>query len=143
MRKNIKQNPKTFKYDRVFRIKIDNSKILTSFVMLNNYEYGLKALECGKIKKHHLELCLRLLRKLFKKTIYLKINVSLIIPFSKKPLEMRMGKGKGQRHHWEYVVSKGLIFLEIGNLKKNDLIYALRLISERLPFLTKIVKNIY
>jgi len=119
MRKHIKIGPKTFKYNRSFRIKINNSKISPSFLMLNNYEYGLKALEYGKIKKRHLELCIRLLRKLFKKTIFLKINVSLIIPFSKKPLEMRMGKGKGQRDHWEYCVQKGLIFLEIGNLLWN------------------------
>jgi large subunit ribosomal protein L16 len=99
MRKHIKISPKTFKYARSFRIKINNSNISSAFVILNNYEYGLKALEFGKIKKRHLELCIRVLRKLFKKTIFLKINVSLIMPFSKKPLEMRMGKGKGQRDH--------------------------------------------
>jgi large subunit ribosomal protein L16 len=67
----------------------------------------------------------------------------LITPVTKKPLETRMGKGKGERSHWECSLKKGCIILEIGNLSFDDLYYGLKLVSDRLPVLTKIVKLTY
>jgi large subunit ribosomal protein L16 len=64
-------------------------------------------------------------------------------PVTKKPLEIRMGKGKGERSHWECSLKKGTVIIEIGNLKFDDLKYGLKLVSDRLPVLTKIIKKIY
>jgi large subunit ribosomal protein L16 len=95
----MKEFPKTFKYGRAFRVKLKKTQISKSFVNVSFFEYGLKALENGKVSAKHLNSINRLLRKLFKKTIYIKYNVSLRIPVTKKPLETRMGKGKAERSH--------------------------------------------
>jgi len=139
----MKEFPKTFKYGRVFRVKLKKTEISKSFVNVSFFEYGLKALENGKVSAKHLNSINRLLRKLFKKTIYIKYNVSLRIPVTKKPLETRMGKGKAERSHWECPLIKGLIIVELGNLSMDKLVYALDLVSQRLPVLTKIVKVVY
>lgn len=139
----MKEFPKTFKYGRVFRVKIKSVEFAKSFVNVTFLEYGLKALENGKITMKHLNSINRLLRKLFKKTIYIKYNVFLSTPVTKKPLETRMGKGKAERSHWECQLRKGLIIVELGNLKNDGLIYALKMVSLRLPILTKIVKVVY
>lgn len=139
----MKEFPKTFKYGRVFRVKLKKYDKSKNFINVNFLEYGLKVLENGKISMKHLNSINRLLKKLFKKTILIKYNVSLITPVTKKPLETRMGKGKAERSHWECSLKKGCVIIEIGNLNYDQLFYALNLVSSRLPVLTKIVKLVY
>lgn len=100
-------------------------------------------MENGKITIKHLNSISRLLKRLYKKNIYIKYNVALIIPVTKKPLETRMGKGKAERKYWECPLKKGMIFLEISNLSKINLKIGLKLVADRLPVLSKIVKIIY
>jgi len=139
----MKEFPKTFKYGRVFRIKLKKFEKAKNFLNVNFFEYGLKILENGKITIKHLNSITRLLKKLFKKNISLKYNISLITPVTKKPLEVRMGKGKGERDHWECSLKKGCIIIEIGNLSFDELKYGFKLVSDKLPVLTKIVKIVY
>lgn len=139
----MKEFPRTFKYGRVFRTKIKNNHMARNFINVSFFEYGLKALENGKITVKHLNSITRLLKKLFKKNIFIKYNISLLMPVTKKPLETRMGKGKGERSHWECALRKGTIVIEIGNLNYDDLYYGLNLVADRLPVLTKIVKITY
>jgi len=139
----MKEFPKTFKYGRVFRVKLKKVEKARNFLNVNFFEYGLKVLENGKITIKHLNSITRLLKKLFKKNIAIKYNISLITPVTKKPLEIRMGKGKGERDHWECSLRKGCIIIEIGNLKFDELKYGLKLVSDKLPVLTKIVKLTY
>jgi ribosomal protein L16/L10AE len=54
-----------------------------------------------------------------------------------------MGKGKAQRSHWECAIKKGTILIEMGNLSEIQLKYGLKLVADRLPFFTKIVKITY
>jgi large subunit ribosomal protein L16 len=139
----MKEFPKTFKYGRVFRVKLKKNEKARNFLNVSFFEFGLKALENGKITIKHLNSITRLLKKLFKKNISIKYNISLITPVTKKPLETRMGKGKGERNHWECSLKKGCIIIEIGNLSFDDLKYGLKLVSDKLPVLTKIVKLTY
>jgi len=139
----MKEFPKTFKYGRVFRVKLKKEEFSKTFVNVTFFEYGLKALENGKVTAKHLNSINRVLRKLFKKTIYIKYNVSLRMPVTKKPLETRMGKGKAERSHWECPFTKGLVIVELGNVSIDKLAYALDLVSQRLPVLTKVVKVVY
>lgn len=139
----MKEFPKTFKYGRVFRVKLKKNEKARNFLNVSFFEYGLKALENGKINLKHLNSITRLLKKLYKKNIAIKYNISLITPVTKKPLETRMGKGKGERSHWECSLKKGCIVLEVGNLSFDDLNYGLKLVSDKLPVLTKIVKLTY
>ena len=139
----MKEFPKTFKYGRVFRVKLTTGEISKNFLNVAFYEYGLKILENGKLTMKHLNSINRLLKKLFKKAILIRYNVSMMVPVTKKPLETRMGKGKAERNHWECSLRKGSIMLEGGKLMKDKLYYGLNFVLERLPVLGKIVKVIY
>jgi len=139
----MKEYPKNYKYGRVFRVKLKNYEKSTNYLNIICYQYGLKVLENSKLTMKHLISINRLLKKLFKKNIFLKYNVSMTTPVTKKPLETRMGKGKAERSYWECSLKKGCIILEVGNVSKNKLKYAFRLVSEKLPFLTKVVKLVY
>ena len=141
----MKEFPKKFKYGRIFRVKLKNKQISVNFLNIWFYEYGLKALENGKIRLNHLNAFTRLVKRMFKKELSLRLNVSLITPVTKKPREVRMGKGKGQRDHWECCIKKGMILFEIGgiNLSKQRVFRMLNLIREKLPVHTNITKLTY
>jgi large subunit ribosomal protein L16 len=139
----MREYPKKFVYGRTFRIKVKND---VSKKLLNVWFYslGLKALEGGKIRIQHVKSIIRLVKRKFK-NIWIRYNISLNIPVTKKPTEARMGKGKGQRSHWEFAVRKGQLLLEVGggDISMWRLLRCLFLIGEKLPFSTKIVKIKY
>jgi len=98
-----------------------------------------------KLRLNHLNAFIRLIKRMFKRELNLRLNISLITPVTKKPREVRMGKGKGQRDHWECCIKKGMILFEVGgvNLSKQRLFRMLNLIQEKLPVHTNIVKLTY
>jgi len=95
----MKEFPKTFKYGRVFRVKLKKDNKAKNFLNVFFFQYGLKVLENGKLTFKQLISINRLLKKLFKKNIFIKYNISMINPVTKKPLETRMGKGKAERSY--------------------------------------------
>ena len=139
----MKDNPNRFKYGRVFRSKLKNFEKSDIFLNAYFYVYGLKAVENGKIKKQHIQSMFRLLRKLYKKTINFRFNVSLVVPVTDKPREARMGKGKAKRDHWECPVKKGTIILELSSFNFWKIRKGLVLLKEKLPLETKIIKVTY
>ena len=141
----MKEFPKKFKYGRVFRVKLKNKQISANFLNIWFCQYGLKALENGKLRLNHLNAFTRLIKRMFKRELSLRLNISLITPVTKKPREVRMGKGKGQRDHWECCIKKGMILFEIGgkNLSKQRVFRMLSLIKEKLPVHTNIIKLTY
>jgi large subunit ribosomal protein L16 len=60
-------------------------------------------------------------------------------PFTKKPAETRMGKGKGAPEYWVAVVKPGRVLFEIGGVKRNVAEEALSLAGDKLPIKTKFV----
>ena len=138
----IKEAPKTIKYGRVFRLKMGN-EIKKSNLNLNVYKYGIKALESGWLDSKQLNSILRLIKVILKKDHELRLNCSLIIPITKKPLETRMGSGKGERKFWKSPIKNGMIILEFGKLSFDEVWYIYNILSRRLPFLVKLVKMVY
>lgn len=88
---------------------------------------------------------MRLLKRKFKKELSIRLNASLITPITKKPREVRMGKGKGQRLCWESNIKKGMVIFEVGGNVKSDeeLKRVLFLIQQKMPVDTSIVKLTY
>ena len=138
----MKDAPKTFKYGRWFRIKLKN-RIKQRYLKLNIYKFGIKAVESGWITNEQIKSILRLIRILLKKKIKVKVNSALIVPITKKPLETRMGSGKGERKFWRCPIDKGMIILEFGNISDEDMFYIYKIIANRLPFFVKCIKKIY
>jgi len=95
----IKNNPKSVTYGRVFKIKLNEKVSTSSSHKMPYYMYGIKAIENGKLTMKHMNAISRLLKRLYKKNVKVKFNISLVIPVTKKPLEARLGGGKASRSH--------------------------------------------
>jgi large subunit ribosomal protein L16 len=81
----------------------------------------------------------RSLSKKIKKQGRVKVNIFPDTPISKKPIEVRMGKGKGNVDHWVFKVKPGFILFEVETSSISTAIKALEAGQIRLPIKTKII----
>jgi large subunit ribosomal protein L16 len=102
---------------------------------------GLKAIDSGRIKANHLVACRQCMNKIIKKTGQITINVMADTPITKKPIEIRMGKGKGAVDHWVSKINSGTILFEIETSSKILAIKALKAAQIKLPINTKIISE--
>lgn len=132
--------PKNTKYRKQQKGKKFNIiSQLNSIQNLNNGIIGLKALDSGRITSAHLFACRQCMNKIMKKSGQVKINVIADTPISKKPIEIRMGKGKGAVDHWISKVSSGCVLFEIETNSKILAVKALKAAQLKLPINTRIV----
>jgi len=140
----VKNNPNNIVYGRVFKVKLNKKTVISPSYKLPYYMYGIKAMDNGKLTMKHINAISRLLKRLFKKNVRVKFNISLIIPVTKKPLEARLGGGKAARSHWECPVKNGMVILELStSLEYYFLEKGLNSVLHKLPFSAKIIKNFY
>jgi len=99
-------------------IKKKFSKIKYKKLFLNFGTIGLKALESNFISSFQLKSLNFILSKKFKRKGKIWYNFSLNIPVTSKPVEVRMGKGKGSLAFWEAQVDAGQILLELSTNKE-------------------------
>jgi len=102
-------------------------------------DFGLKALEPGWITSRQIEACRVAMTRRMKRDGKVWIRIFPDKPVSKKPLETRMGKGKGAPEFWVAVVKPGRIMFEVAGVSKELAMEALRLASHKLPIKTKVV----
>lgn len=101
----------------------------------------LIALTCGRLNSYQLLTMKQTITKLIKKKGKLKLNIFPNIGISKKPAEVRMGKGKGALDHWVVKIKKGITIAEIEIKFTKIGIKAFKAAQYKLPFLTKIIIN--
>ena len=114
---------------------------ITSYLELNNLKFGslgLKAIDFGRISSKQLESMYQSINKIVKKNGRIILKVFPQMPVSKKPIEVRMGKGKGNVDHWVSKIKAGSILCELETKNVSLAIKALNLAKLRLPFKTKI-----
>lgn len=133
----IPKNTK-FKKQRKGKLTATVSKN-TNIDLLQQGTVGLKLTDFGRIKVSQLVACRQVLRKIMKKHGVVTINLIADTPISKKPIEIRMGKGKGPVDHWVAKVHPGTILFEIETVSTVLAIKALKAAQLRLPLKTKIV----
>jgi large subunit ribosomal protein L16 len=102
-------------------------------------EYGLKALERGWITNIQIEACRVAINRYMKRHGRLWIRIFPHKPVTKKPIETRMGKGKGDVSHWVAVVKPGTMLFEIGGVSEQIARESLRLASDKLGIRTCLV----
>ncbi len=102
-------------------------------------DYGLKALEPAWITDRQIEAARVAITSFIKRGGKLWIRIFPDKPFTKKPAETRMGKGKGAPDHWVAVVRPGKILFEMEGVNPVDAQEAMRLASHKLPLRTKFV----
>jgi large subunit ribosomal protein L16 len=104
-------------------------------------DFGLKALEPHWITARQIEACRVALSRKMKRDGRVWIRIFPDKPVSKKPLETRMGKGKGAPEFWVAVVKPGRIMFEVSGVSREIATEALQLCSHKLPIKTKVVSR--
>ena len=104
-------------------------------------EYGIQALECGYITNRQIEAARIAMTRKIKRGGNVWIKVFPDKSLTKKPAEVRMGKGKGSPEHWVATVKPGRIMFEIAGVGEELSKDALRLAMHKLPVKARIVKR--
>jgi large subunit ribosomal protein L16 len=104
-------------------------------------EYGLKALSRGRLTARQLEAGRRAMTRHVKRGGKIWIRVFPDKPITKKPLEVRQGKGKGSVEYWVALVQPGRVLYEIEGVTEELAREAFALAAAKLPFDTSFVKR--
>jgi large subunit ribosomal protein L16 len=116
--------------------------VATSGATLAFGQYGLKALEPERITARQIEAARRALTRHMKRSGRVWIRVYPDVPVSKKPLEVRMGSGKGAPEFWVARVKPGRVLFEIDGIPVVLAREALALAAAKLPIKTRFVERI-
>ena len=103
--------------------------------------FGTKSLEAGWSTSRHIEAARIAVTRKMKREGQVWIRIFPDKPITKKPAEVRMGKGKGAPEYWVAVVKPGTIMFEVGGVTIAEAKEALRLAAQKLPIRTKFVSR--
>lgn len=104
-------------------------------------EFGLQAIECGTVNAKQIEAARIAMTRHVKRGGKLWIRIFPDKPFTKKPAEVRMGKGKGAPEGWMAVIRPGRILYEMEGVPKDLAREALRLAAHKLSVKTRFVER--
>jgi large subunit ribosomal protein L16 len=117
--------------------------IATSAAHLAFGQFGLKAMEPERVTARQIEAARRALTRHMKRSGQVWIRLFPDVPVSKKPLEVRMGSGKGTPELWVARVKPGRILFEIDGVTLQIAKEALALAAAKLPIKTRFVERIH
>ena len=129
--------PKRTKYRKVQKGKMKG--VSQRGHVLSNGMFGIKSMDSAFLTSRQIEAARIAATRYMKREGQLWINVFPDKPITKKPLEVRMGKGKGAVEYWAAVVKPGRIMFEVGGVPLSVAKEALRLAAQKLPVKTKFV----
>src|SRR5246127_3935993 len=132
--------PKKTKYRKAHKGRIHG--LATSGASLSFGEYGLKAMEPDRVTARQIEAARRAMTRHMKRAGRVWIRIFPDVPVSKKPLEVRMGSGKGTPELWVVRIKPGRIMFEIGGVPINIAKEALSLAAAKLPIKTRFIERI-
>lgn len=128
--------PKRVKYRKAHRGRRRGKAYKGS--KINFGDFGLKTLDAGWITSRQIEACRVAITRKMKRDGKVWIRIFPDKPVTKKPLETRMGKGKGAPEFWVAVVKPGRVLFEVAGVSKEVAHEALKIASHKLPVRTKI-----
>ncbi len=131
--------PKRVKYRKPHRTKYDGKAKGNKYVAFG--EYGLMSTEGNWLTENQLEALRVVLSKAIGTIGKIWIRVFPQLSLTRKPLEVRMGSGKGNPEIWVAVVKKGTVICEIAGIPEAQMKEALRKAGNKLNVTTKIVKK--
>jgi large subunit ribosomal protein L16 len=132
--------PKRTKYRKAHKGRIHG--VATSGIDLAFGQYGLKALEPDRVTARQIEAARRALTRHMKRAGRVWIRVFPDVPVSKKPIEVRMGKGKGTPELWVVRVKPGRVLFEVDGIPVALAKEALALAAAKLPVKTRFIERI-
>jgi large subunit ribosomal protein L16 len=104
-------------------------------------DLGLKALDRGWLKNTQIEACRVAINRHMKRRGKLWVRVFPDKPITKKPIETRMGKGKGSPEFWVAVIKPGRIIFEVGGVTDQLAMESLRLAANKIGIRTMLIKR--
>ena len=131
--------PKRTKHRKTFRIRYEGKA--KGNTELHFGSYGLMAKEGAWITANQIEAARVAMTRFMKRGGKVWVNIFPQLSLTKKPLETRQGKGKGEPEVWVAVVKKGKILFEIDEVTEDVAREALRLASHKLPIKCSFVKK--
>ena len=132
--------PKKTKFRKAFKGRIHG--VASSGATLAFGQFGLKALEPERVTARQIEAARRALTRFMKRAGRVWIRVFPDVPVSKKPIEVRMGKGKGSPELWVVRVKPGKILFEVDGISAAIAKEALTLAAAKLPVKTRFIERI-
>ncbi|MFZ0218755.1 MAG: 50S ribosomal protein L16 [Candidatus Aquirickettsiella sp.] len=129
--------PKRTKYRKQFKGR--NRGIATRGTEVSFGQYGLKATAAGFITSRQIEAARRALTRHIKRGGKVWIRIFPDKPITKKPLEVRQGKGKGSVEYWVAVIQPGRVLFEMEGISVDMAKVALKLAAAKLPMTTNFV----
>lgn len=129
--------PKRVKYRRVQKGRINGLAYKGSELSFGSF--GLKSLEAGRITDRQIEAARIAVTRAMKREGKVWINIFPDKPITKKPLEVRMGKGKGSLDHWVAIIKPGRIIFETEGVPMETAQESLRLAAQKLPLKMKFI----
>lgn len=131
--------PKRVKFRKVQKGKGTLKGISNRGTLLSNGDFGIKSLDQDLLTARQLEAARVAATRYMKRQGQLWIKIFPDKPITKKPLEVRMGKGKGAPEYFVAVVKPGRILFEVGGVPLEVAKEALRLAAQKLPVKTKFI----
>jgi large subunit ribosomal protein L16 len=128
------QQPKQTKYRKQFKGR--NRGVATRGNKISFGDFGLKSLGAGRITARQIEAARRTITRSLKRGGKVWIRIFPDKPITKKPLEVRQGKGKGSVEYWVALVQPGRVLFEIGGVTKDLAHEALKLAAAKLSVRT-------
>ncbi|MBY8978245.1 50S ribosomal protein L16 [Rhodobacteraceae bacterium NNCM2] len=132
-------SPKRTKFRKQFKGRIKGEAKGGSD--LNFGSFGLKAVEPERITARQIESARRAMTRHMKRQGRVWIRIFPDVPVTKKPTEVRMGKGKGSVEYWAAKVKPGRIMFELDGVTEAVAVEALRLAAMKLPIKTRVVQR--
>ena len=129
--------PKRVKYRKQQRGRMKGKALRGAEISFG--EYGLMALEPGWITARQIEAARRTMAREMKRRGKIWIRIFPDKPYTHRPAEIRMGKGKGNVEYWVAVVKPGRIMFEVGGLPEEAALEALRQATYKFSIKTKVV----
>ena len=129
--------PKRTKYRKVQKGRMKGNS--GRGTILSNGMYGIKSLDSNFLTSRQIEAARIAATRFMKREGQLWIKIFPDKPITKKPLEVRMGKGKGAVEYWAAVVKPGRILFEVGGVPIDVAKEALRLAAQKLPVKTRFI----
>ena len=131
--------PKRVKYRKQMRGRMKGKE--SRGVEISFGDYGLLALEPGWVTARQIEAARRTLVHAMKRRGKVWIRIFPSKPYTQRPPETRMGKGKGNVDHWVCVVKPGRVMFEMAGIDEDTARQALRLAGFKMPIKTKFIKR--
>ncbi|MBC8212924.1 MAG: 50S ribosomal protein L16 [Gammaproteobacteria bacterium] len=129
--------PKRTKFRKQFKSR--NRGLATNGNKVSFGQYGLQAVERGRLTARQIESARRAMTRHIKRGGKIWIRVFPDVPISKKPLEVRMGKGKGNVEYWVCKIQPGKMLYEMEGVTEVIAREAFKLAAAKLPFKTNFV----